>query len=308
MTRALRQIPTLLTAFGAALPGASKDHRGQFAWLRASATEDEIHAGVVDSSNVPQWRRLLTKTYADTLYLTPAVAAATYQPILPIEWLHPMQGTFKQDSAVVGGTTFAGVGQTALTVAATASNQDTTDGAWVRSTTGTTSGNAAGFTGHADGIVRYQWAPSVVFVIKTDSTGTSIREWVGLFNSDPSGSADGDGITGVGFRHDTGEGDTNWMGWRNNGVSTGTLVDTGVAYTAGQAVRLAIHIDPVSGIDAHFFVSTTDDAGSWSTVASITGAGDLPTSASLTRYARVTTLTNAARHMALSRISHYHER
>jgi hypothetical protein len=68
MTRVLKAIPTLLTAFGAALPSASKDHRGQLVWKRASGSEDEIYAGVADSSNVAQFRRLLTKTYADTLY------------------------------------------------------------------------------------------------------------------------------------------------------------------------------------------------------------------------------------------------
>ena len=68
MTRVLKAIPTLLTAFGASLPTATKDHRGQLVWKRADSTEDEIHAGVADSSNVAQFRRLLTKTYGDTLY------------------------------------------------------------------------------------------------------------------------------------------------------------------------------------------------------------------------------------------------
>lgn len=77
MTRVLKAIPTLLTAFGASLPTATKDHRGQFVWKRASGSEDEIHAGVVDASNVAQFRRILTKTYADTLY-APAVGAPTY--------------------------------------------------------------------------------------------------------------------------------------------------------------------------------------------------------------------------------------
>ena len=77
MTRVLKAIPTLLTAFGASLPTATKDHRGQFVWKRASGAEDEIHAGVADSSNVAQFRRILTKTYADTLY-APIVGAPTY--------------------------------------------------------------------------------------------------------------------------------------------------------------------------------------------------------------------------------------
>lgn len=77
MTRVLKAIPTLFTAFGATLPTATKDHRGQFVWKRASGSEDEIHAGVVDSSNVAQFRRILTKTYADTLY-APLTGIPTY--------------------------------------------------------------------------------------------------------------------------------------------------------------------------------------------------------------------------------------
>ena len=69
--RALKHIETFFTAFGASLPVATRDHRGQFAWKRTSGSEDEINAGVVDSSGVAQWRRILTKTYADTLYSPP---------------------------------------------------------------------------------------------------------------------------------------------------------------------------------------------------------------------------------------------
>lgn len=79
MTRVLKAIPTLLTAFGASLPTATKDHRGQFVWKRASGAEDEIHAGVVDSSNVAQFRRILTKTYADTVYV-PLIQASAVSP------------------------------------------------------------------------------------------------------------------------------------------------------------------------------------------------------------------------------------
>ena len=79
MTRVLKAIPTLFTAFGASLPTATKDHRGQLVWKRASGAEDEIHAGVVDSSNVAQFRRILTKTYADTVYV-PLIQASAVSP------------------------------------------------------------------------------------------------------------------------------------------------------------------------------------------------------------------------------------
>lgn len=227
-------------------------------------------------------------------------------------WWHPMQGHFKQDLAIPGGTTFQGVGQTALTVdaGATNTNQDATDGPWVRSVTGSVSGNTGGFTGHSSGNVRYDWAPSSVFVVKTDATTTSIRVWVGWFASDPSGSDNPSGVTGMGFRYSTGTGDTNWMYWTNDATTTGTATSTGVAYTGGNVFRLGIHVDPVSG-DIRFYLSTTGNPETaWTlggTVAS--GAGDFPVSStSLTRYARVTTLTNAGRRLELSRITHYHER
>jgi len=95
MTRVLRSIPTLLTAFGAALPTATKDHRGQLVWKRASGSEDEIHAGVVDASNVAQFRRLLTKTLGDSLY----VPLIQNSPVLPY-----IQSPAISNSAVTAST------------------------------------------------------------------------------------------------------------------------------------------------------------------------------------------------------------
>lgn len=191
-------------------------------------------------------------------------------------------------------------------MAATASNQDAADGAWVRSTTAATSGSAAGFTGHSSGNVRYYWLPSVVFVIKTDSTGTNIREHVGLYSGDPSGSADPT-LHLMGFRHDTGAGDTNWMYGVNDNSGTGTWASTGVAYAANTRYRMAIDVDSIGNI--RFYINTATSPDTWSLVGTVAfSASDLPsTSANLTRYVRVTTLTNAARFINLSRITHYHE-
>ena len=99
MTRVLKAIPTLLTAFGASLPTATKDHRGQFVWKRSSGSEDEIHAGVVDSSNVAQFRRILTKTYADTLY------APIVVPGIPT-YLNPTVSDSAVDASNTDNTTY----------------------------------------------------------------------------------------------------------------------------------------------------------------------------------------------------------
>ena len=45
-----------------------RDHRGMFFNKRASGSEDELYLGMVDSSDAMQTRRILTKTYADTIY------------------------------------------------------------------------------------------------------------------------------------------------------------------------------------------------------------------------------------------------
>ncbi len=108
MTRVLKAIPRLFTAFGASLPTATKDHRGQFVWKRASGAEDEIYAGVADSSNVAQFRRILTKTYGDTLY-HPLIPTSPYS-----------EGPTVSDSAVTSSnsstSTYAVNVQTSITL------------------------------------------------------------------------------------------------------------------------------------------------------------------------------------------------
>lgn len=101
MTQVRRVIPTILGAFGGALPTATKDHRGAFFWKRAMGSEDEIYAGMADSSNVAQWRRMLTKTYADTLYV-------------PTGWL-PKFYQLSQNSADVASNVGTGSYETTLT-------------------------------------------------------------------------------------------------------------------------------------------------------------------------------------------------
>ena len=51
------------------MPTANPLHRGMFGWKRATSTEDELYAGMLDASSVMQWRRLVTTTYADSTYV-----------------------------------------------------------------------------------------------------------------------------------------------------------------------------------------------------------------------------------------------
>jgi hypothetical protein len=63
-----RQVIAYIGNLGSSLPTAIAQHRGNLFWKRASGAEDELYAGVRDSSGVNQLRRILTKTYGDTLY------------------------------------------------------------------------------------------------------------------------------------------------------------------------------------------------------------------------------------------------
>jgi hypothetical protein len=87
MNGAARQALIYLGNLGSALPAAMSQHRGHFFWKRAAGAEDELYAGVKDSSGVNQLRRVLTKTYADTLYTTeyfvPAPAAPPGMTVAP---------------------------------------------------------------------------------------------------------------------------------------------------------------------------------------------------------------------------------
>ncbi len=68
MTNTAKTMQTYFSAIGSALPTPTKFNRGRFALKRAASTEDEVHIALADSSNVMQNRRILTKTYGDTLY------------------------------------------------------------------------------------------------------------------------------------------------------------------------------------------------------------------------------------------------
>jgi hypothetical protein len=73
-----RQVIAYLGNLGSSLPTAVAQHRGNFFWKRAAGAEDELYAGVRDSSGVNQLRRILTKTYGDTLY---SVSAHTHTEV-----------------------------------------------------------------------------------------------------------------------------------------------------------------------------------------------------------------------------------
>jgi hypothetical protein len=290
-----RQLLAYIGNLGSSLPSAIAQHRGNFYWKRASGAEDELYAGVRDSSGVNQLRRLLTETYADTLY---SLAAHTHTAT----WLQYLHRSIAANTLAATFST-ANVGAPTVTSPTAASNADATDGAFVQVATAASTNSVASVEMALDGAFRRDWAPTIVFVVKDSGTTTSIREWIGAFTSTPSGSADPSGIGGAGFFWDSVTGG-NWQAWSNDTSLTGTFQDTGIAHTGGNVVRFMMVF---SDSDITYYMGTTDDPSVWTLVHTAT-TNIPPATQAIIPAVYVTALANSSRVMRLSRISLIHER
>lgn len=96
MSGTTKQALVYLGNLGSSLPAAIALHRGNFYSKRANGSEDELYAGMRDSSGVMRLRRLLTKTYGDTLYV-PLIQSSMVNP-------YTVDPTIA-NSAVTGSTT-----------------------------------------------------------------------------------------------------------------------------------------------------------------------------------------------------------
>ena len=63
-----RNVLAFIGNLGSSLPGVISRHLHNFYFKRAAGSETELYVGLKDSSGVSQLRRILTKTYGDTLY------------------------------------------------------------------------------------------------------------------------------------------------------------------------------------------------------------------------------------------------
>lgn len=292
MTSAVKTMQTYFSAFGAALPSPTKFNRGRFALKRATSAEDELYVAVADSSNTMQYRRILTKTYGDTLYnpiissgagspegvVTGAVgdlyrrtdvSAADIGQQLFVKvsgsgntgWLSvtkaPRRRTVREILTYEGASTsgsFVSKGfQNTPTITANASaNADASTGPFLQHTTTSSSGNVASVVAGTNSGVRFDWQCDVSFGIRTPNDITSIRHWHGLFASSPSGSDD-PAIEGFGFRFSTNASDANWQAWSNDGVSTGTVTDTGIVYNGNSGYELRAIV--VSDTQINFYIN-----------------------------------------------------
>jgi hypothetical protein len=319
-----RQLLAYIGNLGSSLPAAIAQHRGNFYWKRASGAEDELYAGVRDSSGVNQLRRLLTKTYGDTLYQpigTPTITVqegdstvdaavttldfdstdfvVTSSPAgeanIAFQLRHPFHKTYKASNADSGDVTASTYGMFDATLAATVSNANDADGPWLEHLTGSVSGNTS--SAEAGATIRADWDPNVVLRIKTPATITSIRLHVGLYSGTPSGSDDPT-LHGIGYRFSTGAGDTNWQIWRNDNSGGGAVTDSGIVVTADTVYEMWLNYDVA--------------AAGWNTLINGTYTGfitsNLPSITTGLRWRiYVTTLTAAGRSIKWSRVNIMHE-
>jgi hypothetical protein len=99
----LKNLRTLFTGIGGALPTANPLHRGVFAVKKAASTEDEVHVGLQNSSGAMVWRRVPTTTLADSTYVNVSgdtmTGALLVQNTVDVEQTDSEAFTVKNDGA-----------------------------------------------------------------------------------------------------------------------------------------------------------------------------------------------------------------
>lgn len=206
-------------------------------------------------------------------------------------YLHYMPSVRNWAMIRAAGAGFQPIGLAAPTVTGTGSNANDDDGNWTRTTSGATSGNAAGIVTTFD-VTRFPHQPRFEINLKTDANVGNMRLWAGLFHTTPP---NGDTLAGAGiaFRWSTAVPDANWIAVLHDGSSQ-VEVDTGVAVNTDSVYNLAVR----DFEDGAYFVINGVKIGStpisWPSVSTDLGLS-----------VRVITQTAAARSVRIAR--HYVE-
>jgi hypothetical protein len=192
-------------------------------------------------------------------------------------------------NAITATATASTFGMAAPTLAATATNSDDTLGPWVLHTTGSVIGNNSGYRGPS--VFRRDWQTECYVKMRMSATITTLRNWVGLFSGDPTGSAT-PSLHLAAFRYDTvADGTVFWRCVTAAGSATQTVTTTTNAVTGGAAYQLGI---VTSATDVKFYIAGLLVA---------THTTNLPTSSTnLAPRVDVTTLVAGARTTAWSQV------
>ena len=193
------------------------------------------------------------------------------------------------------GTTTTAIGVTAITpFADSATADDDADGAFIRWNTAATTNERAGTEWNNSNLVQTSWLPQIFIKMKTHTSISVCRIWMGLFSAEPTTSDPAS--HGLGIRFDTTVPDTNWKAWSNDGSGGGSITDTGVAVATSTDYMFAIKVVSTSSVE--FYVST-DLGVSYTLVA--THATNLPTSTQGMNYwFKIITLENVAKSIKAS--------
>jgi hypothetical protein len=190
------------------------------------------------------------------------------------------------------GAVISSVGAGAMTAANTPVVASDADGAFLAMVTTASSGNAGGVVSTFD-LVERQHNPTLVAIVKTPSTITSVRYFVGLTSA---ALTDADAIAGatefIGFRWSTVTADVGWRPVTKDSTTqnTGTAIGTVAADTK---YKLKFRVDSGAGI-VYFSVN---DSAEQSLNANLPAAGT-----NLGVVVRVFTQTAAIRQINLSRV------
>ena len=190
------------------------------------------------------------------------------------------------------GAVISSIGAGAVTAANTPVVANDADGAFTAMVTTASSGNAGGVVSTID-LVQRQHNPTLVAVVKTPSTITSVRYWIGLTSA---ALTDVDAIAGatefIGFRWSTVTADVGWRpvtkdsSTQNTGVAIGTVA-------ADTKYKLKFRVDSAGGV---VYFSVNDSAEQ------ILNANLPAVGTNLGVVVRVYTQTAAIRQINLSRV------
>jgi hypothetical protein len=131
--------------------------------------------------------------------------------------------------------TYVGIGLTPTNFG-TLANANQSDTSYVASTTAASAGSIAGEV--TTQVAEPGMLPSYHIVMKTPSTITNLRFWIGLSNGTPA-NADDPGVNSILFRYSTVAGDTGWVPSTRNST-TQTLGTTIVTVAADTVYRMTI--------------------------------------------------------------------
>lgn len=193
------------------------------------------------------------------------------------------------------GTTTTAIGISSITpFADSATADDDADGPFVRWNTAATTNERAGTEWNNTNLVQTSWLPQVFIKMKTHTSISVCRIWIGVFSAEPI--VDDPTSHGLGFRYSTAAPDTNWQAWSNDGSGGGTITDTGIAVATSTDYMFAIKVVSTSSLE--FYIST--DLGFTYTLVA-THTTNLPTSTQgMNFWFKIITLENVAKSIKAS--------